>query len=174
MRMRQQLIIVVAVVFATVAVGVNAFAAMRAADRHAQQLEQVIPVGSILDRGVFDTPPSYESPDDSPPSAHRTALGDPCAPSDVCRDNDGNADELDVSNHGRDVSAFAAHFGFIVGEDGPPGALVREVARPDIDADGLPRSERAEERSKNDNSPPGQTKDDSQDEDDEKDKDEDD
>ena len=160
MRMRQQLIIVVAVVFATVAVGVNVYAATRAADRQAQQLERVMPVASILDRGVVDTPPSDDSPDESPPSAHRTAPGDPCAPSDMCSDNDGNADELDVSNHGRDVSDFAAHIGFIVGEDGPPGALVREVARPDIDADGPPRSEPAEERSKNDKTPPGQEKDD--------------
>ena len=159
MRMRQQLIIVVAVVFATVAVGVNVYAATRSANRQAQRLEQVMPVASILDRGVVDTPPFDDSPDESPPSAHHTAPGDPCASSDVCRGNDGTADELDVSNHGRDVSAFAAHIGFIVGEDGPPGALVRKVARPDIDSDGPPRSQRAEERSENDKTPPGQDKD---------------
>ncbi len=159
MRMRQQLIIVVAVVFATVAVGVNVFAATRAADQRAQQLDQVMPVGSILDHGVFEAPPLAEPLDDTAPPTNSDAPDNPCGSSDTCRDNNGNAYGLAFSNHGRDVSAFAAHIGFIVGEDGPPGALVRREARPNAKDDGPPRSDRAEERSNNDNAPPGQVKD---------------
>jgi hypothetical protein len=159
MRMRQQLIIVVAVVFATVAVGVNVYAATRSAERHAQQLEQVMPVASILDRGVSDTAPAADSSDDAPPPAHSSAHDDPCAPSDTCHGNNGNAYGLAVSNHGRAVSAFAAHIGFIEGEDGPPGALVRDAARSNAGANDPPRSDRAEERSNNDKTPPGQDKD---------------
>ncbi|MCL1693872.1 MAG: hypothetical protein M3096_09325 [Actinomycetia bacterium] len=160
MRMRQQLIIVVAVVFATVAVGVNVFAATRAADQHARQLEQTMPVASILDHGVFETPPLADPPDDSAPPTNSDAPNNPCGSSDTCRDNNGNAYGLAFSNHGREISAFVAHIGFVVGEDGPRGGIVSGEARPDIEADGPPRSDRAEERSSNDNAPPGQAKDD--------------
>ena len=161
MRMRQQLIIVVAVVFATVAVGVNVFAATRATDRHAQQLEQVMPVASILDRGVSETPPLADSPDDPTAPANSNAPENQCGPLDRCHDNNGNAYGLAFSNHGRDVSAFALHIGFVVGEDGPPGALVRREARSNTKSDDHPRSDRAEERSDNDKAPPGQSKDES-------------
>jgi hypothetical protein len=138
------LIIVVAVVFATVAVGVNVYAATGAADRHAQQLEQMMPVASILDHGVFDTPLPAGSPHESPSPARSNAPDDSCAPSDVCGNPSGNTPDPDRSNHGRTVSAFAAHIGYLDGVDGPPGALVRVIAHPD--ADGPPRSDRAEER----------------------------
>ncbi|MEA2010393.1 MAG: hypothetical protein U9N78_06795 [Actinomycetota bacterium] len=160
MRMRQQLIIAVAVVFATVAVGVNVYAATRSAEQHAQQLERVMPVASVLDRGVFDTAATGEPSDDTPPPDRSDVPGDPCVHSDACYGNSGSAPGSTFSNHGRAVSAFAMHIGFTVGEDGPPGALVRAKARPDVRADGPPRSDRAEERSSSkDNAPPGQTKD---------------
>jgi len=146
MRMRQQLIIAVAVVFATVAVGVNVFAATRAADLHAQQLDRVIPVASVLDHGVFEMPSPAPSAEDSPHPAAPITPSDPCNHSDVCRDHSDDVPGPDLSNHGRTVSAFAAHIGYLDGVDGPPGALVREIARPDIDADGPPRSDRAEDR----------------------------
>ena len=56
MRMRQQLIIAVAVVFATVAVGVNVFASTRATDQHSRQLDRVMPVGSVS--SIFRHPPT--------------------------------------------------------------------------------------------------------------------
>jgi hypothetical protein len=162
MRMRQQLIIAVAVVFATVAVGVNVFAATRATDQRSQQFEQVMPVGSVLDRGVFDMPSPADPSDDQPPPDHSNAPDDPCPSSDACRGNAANAPGGHTfSNHGRAVSAYAIHLGFVEGEDGPPGALMRMEPQTDVRADGPPRSDRAEERSNNrDNTPPGQTTDD--------------
>ena len=161
MRMRQQLIIAVAVVFATVAVGVNVFAATRAADQHSRQLDRVMPVGSVLDRGIFDIPSPADGSDDQPPPDDSNAPDDPCARSDACRSDAANAPGLTFSNHGRAVSAYAIHLGFVEGEDGPPGALMRMEARTDVRADGPPRSDRAEERSNNsDSTPPGQAKDD--------------
>jgi hypothetical protein len=165
MRMRQQLIIVVAVVFATVAVGVNVYAATRAADQRSRQLEQTMPVASILDHGVFETPPLADPPDDSAPPGNSNDPDDPCGSPDTCRDSQGNAYGLTFSNHGREMSAFAAHIGFVVGEDGPPRGLVHREARSNIEADGSPRSDRADERSSSDNAPPGQAKDDPHEED---------
>lgn len=158
MRMRQQLIIVVALVFATVAVGVNVYAATRAADRHALQIDQTMPVASVLDRGVVESPPPANSSDEPPSAANAVAPDDPCESSEACHGAARNAPGLAFSNHGRSVSAYAKHIGFVDGEDGPPGASVRDIARPDIKADGPPRSDRAEERSNN-SAAPGQNKD---------------
>ena len=156
--MRQQLIIVVAVVFATVAVGVNVYAATRAADQYTLQLEQAMPVASVLNHGVVESPPPVNSSDDLPPAANAAAPDDPCESSETCHGTARNAPGLAFSNHGRLVSAYAKHIGFVDGEDGPPGASVRDVARPDVKADGPPRSDRAEERG-NSSAAPGQNKD---------------
>ncbi len=166
MRMRQQLIVVVAVVFATVAVGMNVYASTRA-DQRSQELAREMPVASVLSRGVFDTPRPADPSDDSTPPNHSNAPDDPCAQSDPCRGHSIDAPDPDFPNHGREVS-FAVHLGYLDGVDGPLGALVRvrDVARPDIGADGPPRSDRAEERSSNDDkTPPGLTKDDPADDD---------
>jgi hypothetical protein len=182
MRMRQQLIVVFAVVFATVAVGMNVYASTRA-DQRSQELALEMPVASVLDRGVFDTPrPADPSDDSTPPNHsnanHSNAPDDSRALSDVCPGLTDDAADPAFSNHGRDVSAFAAHIGYRDCVDGPPGALVREKARPEIERERPPRSDRAEERSSNDDkAPPGLTKDDPSDEDsdddEDKDKDED-
>ena len=174
MRMRQQLIVVVAVVFATVAVGMNVYASTRA-DQRSQELAREMPVASVLDRGVFDSPRPADPSDESTPPSHASAPNDSRAQSDVCPGQIDDATDPDFKNHGGEVSDFAAHIGYRVCEDGPPGARVREVARPEIERDRPPRSDRAEERSNNDDkTPPGLTKDDpSVDKDTVKDKDED-
>jgi hypothetical protein len=170
MRMRQQLIVVMAVVFATVAVGMNVYASTRA-DERSQELALEMPVASILDRGVFDTPRPADPSDDSTPPSHSNAPDDSRALADVCPGQTDDATDPDLKNHGGEVSGFAAHIGYRVCVDGPPGALVREVARPEIERDRPPRSDRAEERSNNDDkTPPGLTKDNPSDD---KDKDED-
>jgi hypothetical protein len=171
MRIRQQLIVVVAVVFATVAVGMNVYASTRA-DQRSQELALEMPVASVLDRGVFDTPRPADPSDDSTPPNHSNAPDDSRALSDVCPGLTDDAADPAFSNHGRDVSAFAAHIGYRDCVDGPPGALVREKARPEIERERPPRSDRGEERSNNDDkTPPGLTKDDPSDDDKDKDKD---
>jgi hypothetical protein len=147
MRMRQQLIIVAAVVFATVAVGVNVYASTRSADQRSQQLAQVIPVASILDRGVFDVPPSSDSSDESTRPGYSNTPYEPCGPPNLCSDpHAGDAANPALSNHGFNVSSFAAHIGSDTDIDGPLGALVRVIARSNVERDDPPRSDRAEER----------------------------
>lgn len=166
MRMRQQLIVVVAVVFATVAVGMNVYASTRA-DERSQELAREMPVASVLDRGVFDSPRPADPSDESTPPSHASAPNDSRALSDVCPGLSGDAADPALSNHGRGVSAFAAHIGYRDCVDGPPGALVREEAqaRPEIERNRPPRSDRAEERSNNDDkTPPGLMRDDPSDE----------
>lgn len=149
MRMRQQLIIVVAVVFATVAVGMNVYASTRLSDQRSQHFEQVMPVASVLDRGVLDPPrPRPADPQDtSTPPVYSNAPDDPHTPTDVCSEyRAGDAADPAFWNHGRGIAAFAAHIGLCGASDEPPGALVSERARPDVGVDGPPRSDRAEER----------------------------
>ena len=174
MRMRQQLIVVVAVVFATVAVGMNVYASTRA-DQRSQELAREMRVASVLDRGVFDSPRPADPSDDSTPPNHASAPSDSRALSDVCPGLTDDATDPALSNHGGEVSDFAARIGYRICEDGPPGALVREKAqaRPEIARERPPRSDRAEERSSNDEAPPGLTKDDLSDDDKDKDKDKD-
>ena len=173
MRMRQQLIVVVAVVFATVAVGMNVYASTRT-DQRSQELAREMPVASVLDRGVFDSPRPADPSHDSTPPNHASAPDDPRAQSDVCSGQTDDATDPDFKNHGGEVSDFAAHIGYLICEDGPPGASVREKAqaRPEIERERPPRSDRAEERSNNDDkTPPGLTKDDPSDDDSDDDKD---
>ncbi len=146
MRMGQQLIIVAAVVFATVAVGMNVYASTRA-DQHSQQLDQQMPVASVLDRGVFDTPRLTDPSGDSTPPDQSGDPDDPCAASVAYPDHTNDGDVRSLSNHGRELSSFVTGVGHSDCVDGPPGAVVRENARPDVGADGPPRSDRAEERS---------------------------
>ena len=137
MRMRQQLIIVVAVVFATVAVGVNVYAATRTVDQSAHRLAVDFPVASVLDRGVLDDPPIETTSPDS-------------------EDRDDAVTTAHPENHGMIVSAYAKHIGWdhIAG---PPGLLVRDIARPDGKDDKQPPG-----LSKDDKQPPGLSKDDKQ------------
>ncbi len=112
MRATQQLIVAAAVVFATLAVGFNVYASTRGAEQRAQELAREIPVASVLDRGVFDDSSADESSDD------------------VVGDDAGDNPATRPMNHGFIVSSFARHIGYAEGIDGPPGLLVREIARP--------------------------------------------
>lgn len=152
MRMRRQLIVAAAVVFATLAVGVNVYASTRA-DQRSQQLDREMPVASVLDRGIFDTPRVTEPSNDStvPGLSGQSGLpGDPDEPCAPPAERPGDTDDGTVrslSNHGRTLSSLVAGIGHRDCVDGPPGAVVSEHARPDVDAEGPPRSDRAEERS---------------------------
>jgi len=133
MRMWQQLMVVAAVVFATVAVGVNVFASTRGAEQRAQHLAVEVPVASVLDRGVFDDPPVDD------PARDTEEVDDQCVASDGCHNpqpdaTDGDAD-AHPQNHGQLVSGFAKHIGY---DDvaGPPGFVIRETARLNGDKDG--------------------------------------
>ena len=136
MRATQQLIVAAAVVFATLAVGFNVYASTRGAEQRAQELAREIPVASVLDRGVFDDSSADQSPDD------------------VVGDDAGDNPATRPKNHGFDVSSYARHIGYAEGIDGPPGLLVREIARPTGDREPPPGL------NKDDQQPPGLNKDD--------------
>ena len=131
--MRQQLIIVVAVVFATVAVGVNVFASTRGAEQRDQRLAAEIPVASVLDRGVFDNRPVDD------PVGDIEELNDPCSEPGSCQGSQPDDEEgtaiTHPENHGLIVSGYAKHIGY---DDvaGPPGFVVRDIARLNGDRDG--------------------------------------
>ncbi|MEA3511875.1 MAG: hypothetical protein U9R51_10615 [Actinomycetota bacterium] len=150
MRIAQQLIVVAALAFATLAVGVNVYASTRGADQRAQQLAVEIPVASVLDRGVVDTPPGNHPSRDSEGQADPCVLPDDCP--DLRADDDGKAHP---ENHGQIVSAYAKYIGWDHAA-GPPGLLVREIARPadDKQPPGLDKDD--------DKQPPGLDKDDKQ------------
>jgi len=131
MKMRHQLIIIGAVMFATIAVAASVFAGVRTiAARQHQRAFTEIPIATTAGTDPAIATPAPGSPEREPARAHgRNEPGPQSA----------------RENHGRVVSAFAAHIGFREGTDGPPGALVRTIARPNVQDDGPPRSDRAEE-----------------------------
>ncbi len=136
MRMWQQLMVVAAVVFATVAVGVNVFASTRGAEQRVQRLAMEIPVASVLDQGVFDVPPVDR------PSHDSDGQDDPCAYLDECPDarapNDNGEIREHPDNHGQFVSTYARRIGWDH-ISGPPGLFIRGIARPaDRDDDKTP------------------------------------
>lgn len=165
MRMRQQLIIVVAVVFATVAVGVNVFASTRGAEQRAEKLAVEVPVASVLDRGVFDNRPLADPVDDT------EELNDPCSKPGSCQGGQPDDEEGTVSthpyNHGLIVSGYAKHIGYDE-VAGPPGLMVRNIARLNGDKDGrhplgLDKDDKQPPGlDRSDQQPPGQDKDDKQ------------
>ncbi len=135
MKMRHQLIIIGAVMFATIAVAASVFAGVRTvAARQHQRAFTEIPIATTA-----GTDPAIATP--MPDSTEREAIREPAR--DHRRNEPGPPSARE--NHGRVVSAFAAHIGFREGTDGPPGALVRTIARPNVQDDGPPRSDRAEE-----------------------------
>ena len=127
MRMWQQVMVVAAVVFATVAVGVNVYASTRGAEQRVQRLAEEIPVASVLDQGVFDVPPVDR------PSHDSDGQDDPCAYPDECPDtrapNDNGDTRTHPDNHGQIVSTYARHIGWDH-ISGPPGLSVTGIARP--------------------------------------------
>ena len=64
--------------------------------------------------------------------------------------------DQDSRNHGQMVSSYVHSLGCEEGLDGPRGSYIRQIAKPNIDEDGPPRSDRAEG---NKDTPPGQDKD---------------
>ena len=154
MRMWQQVMVVAAVVFATVAVGVNVYASTRGAEQRVQRLAAEIPVASVLDQGVFDVPPVDR------PSRDSDGRDDPCAYPDECPDARAPDDNGDTrthpDNHGQVVSTYARHIGWdhIAG---PPGLLVRDIARSD---QGKEDKQPPVLEDKDDKQPPGLNKDD--------------
>ena len=163
--MRQQLMIVVAVVFATVAVGVNVFASTRVAEQRAEQLAVDVPVASVLDRGVFDNRPIDD------PVGDIEALTDPCSHPGSCQDGQPDDEERTASthpeNHGLIVSGYAKHIGY---DDvaGPPGLVIRDFARLNGVKDGkhplgLDKDDKQPPGlDRGDQQPPGQDKDEKQ------------
>ena len=150
MRIAQQLIVAAAVVFATLAVAVNVYASTRGADQREQRLSAEIPVASVLDQGIFDVPPINR------PSGDSGEQDDPCADPDECPDirshDDDDGTKTHPENHGQFVSDFAKHIGWDH-EAGPPGFLVRDVARSDDGKDDKPQPPGLED--KDDMQPPG-------------------
>ena len=173
MRMRDQLIVIVAVTVATVAVAGNVLAQTRAANQRIA-LEQAGLAAAwsypLMDATTSQQPADSESAParrhaeevDGTDSAGQSETPDdpaiPCSGQRQCASGDETA--RGYVNHGRTVSAYVHSLGFEEGVDGPRGAYVRQIARPDIENDGPPRSERAEENQdkKDETAPPGQDK----------------
>jgi hypothetical protein len=179
MRMRDQLIVITAVVVATIAVAANVLAQTRAADRRAEIAQ--VGLAAAWSYPVVDIPTSTApAQSDSEPSQRRgdghseIEFADPtgasvdsatsCSGKRRCASEEGSNDGTNEEpprvfmNHGRAVSAYVHSLGFEEGVDGPRGAYVRQTARPDIESEGPPRSDRAEENqdSKDEKTPPGQ------------------
>ena len=175
MRMRDQLVVVIAVAIATIAVAVNVFAQTRAADqRIAMEQEGLAAAWSYP---VMDTTTSTDPVDETDTRSGESSDGDggdrtsrtetstpsddaeaPCADETSCTIEE--VLDHDFRNHGQMVSAYIRALGFEEGLDGPLGSYVRQIAKPDIDNDGPPRSDRAaENQDKDKDTPPGQDKD---------------
>jgi hypothetical protein len=160
MRMRNQWIVVIAVAFATLAVAGNVFAFTRAAVSQAES-RRTAETAPWARPGV-ETTATTEAPhktanDEAVMADSADDLRDDCSNEDQCADDAKRSDAF--SNHGRLVSA-----GFLraSGYDeiaGPLGHAIREIARPDIESDGPPRSDRAEQNGDKDkNIPPAKGK----------------
>ena len=122
MRLRQQFLIVAAVVVATTAVAVNVFAYAQVQERRAALHETTmtfapVPIPTTQQADPLPDRPLLES--DSGDLDHDLRLG--------------SVDHLGapqaVGNHGAVVSAVATRLRFVEGLDGPPGALIRTIAR---------------------------------------------
>jgi len=164
MRMRDQLIIIIAVAVATIAVAANVFAQTRAADQRVEMEQEGLnaawsyPVVEAT-RSTSTTPandadaPTPRSADGENDARASCSDEEPCTIEEVL--------DRDFRNHGQMVAAYVRALGFEEGLDGPRGSYVRQIAKPDIDNDGPPRSDRAAENQseKDKDTPPGQDKD---------------
>jgi hypothetical protein len=161
-RPRSQAIVVVAVFVATIAVAANVLAHTHAAEQYAEGnriaaeaawAQPLVWPTTTLQTSEPSTPPtgepSFESSDDS--------ASEPAGPDGKCKDREEDSD--DFRNHGCEVSSFASDPEFKEGIEGPPGAVISEIARPDVQSDGPPRSDRAEEN-RDQNAPPARDRDD--------------
>ena len=177
--MWRQLSIIVAVVFATVTIVATGYASTRMASEHKHQLAHHAPLQNltlttttttttttptiaVVDDGTPTTgPQDGTTPDPVPANLQDPADGTP-ADAPACDVDQLNAEDL--SNHGSLVSACVAQLKADGDFEGPLGQIVRDIARPDIENDGPPRSDQGEEHSSNDKeskdkaTPPGQNK----------------
>ncbi len=158
MRMRSQVIVVLAVFVATLAFVANVFAYTHAAEQRAENNRMAaaapwaeplratttttgtpIPASSESNErsGGPSTDPSDEpsveasdgpSTDPSDESANYGTEGDESRKEKCDKDKD-SSDE--PRNHGCEVSSFASDKDYKDGIDGPPGAVISEIARPD-------------------------------------------
>ncbi len=175
MRMRDQLVVVIAVAVATIAVAANVFAQTRAADQRVQMGQEGL--AAAWSYPVMDTTTSTNPAEETDRPNRETSDGDdgddtgqtetstptdqaaaPCSDEAPCTIEE--VLDHDFRNHGQMVSAYVHALGFEEGLDGPRGSYVRQIAKPDIDNDGPPRSDRAVENQDTDkDTPPGQDKD---------------
>jgi len=139
MRMRNQLIVIAAVLFATIAVAVSVFAGVRAMDRQAQNPPTPIPISDTLDTTSLPRPLDTGEP-------NRTAAGEPAARQPGAPSEPSATEDVAADNHGRAVSTFTMQIGHLDRAGGQPGAIVRSYARPNVGSNGPPRAARAEER----------------------------
>lgn len=173
MRVRNQVIVVVAVFVAVLALAANVLAYTRAVEQHAENRRIaaeaawaepfVIPrttstSGSFLPAATESDDPSGQAPAESPaePSdgdAHEPQRGDKDEKCDKSTET-----SREPRNHGCEVSSIASDPDFKDGIDGPPGAVISEIARPDVQNDGPPRSDRAEENQDKDTDPKDDSK----------------
>jgi hypothetical protein len=161
--MRDQLIIVAAMVFATLSLVVTGYASNRAANERANEAVLSVPLQSLPLAAA-----EINRPLEPPPTPDRPVQ--PESPSTVCY-GAGDCAAIrpgadDYKNHGQHVSAMIVYLREVdVFDDGPPGAFIREFARPNVVAtDGPPRADQAEESSSKDKdddkkAPPGLNKD---------------
>ena len=173
MRMRDQLVVIVAVAVATIAVAANVFAQTHAANQRVEMEREGL--AAAWSYPVMDTTTSTNPIEETDTPSRETSDGDdgdhkgqtetwtpsddavaPCSDEAPCTIEE--VLDHDFRNHGQMVSAYVRALGFEEGLDGPWGSSVRQIAKPDIDSDGPPRSDRAlENQDKNDDRvPPGQ------------------
>ncbi len=148
MRMRSQVIVVLAVFVATLAFVANVFAYTHAAEQRAEnnRMAAAAPWAEPLRATTTTTgtpiPASSESnersggpsTDPSDESTNDGTEGDESRKEkcDKDKDKDSSDDSSDEPrNHGCEVSSFASDKDFKDGIDGPPGAVISEIARPD-------------------------------------------
>jgi hypothetical protein len=160
MRVRNEVIVVVAVFVAVLALAANALAHTRAVEQHAENTriaaaaawaepfvvptttstsEASIPARSESDGplGEASTESSAEPSDDDAQELQRRDKDEKCDKSEETSE--------EPRNHGCEVSSFASDPDSKDGIKGPPGAEISEIARPEGQDDGPPRSDRAEE-----------------------------
>lgn len=162
MGVRNQVIVVVAVLVATVAVAANVFAFTHAAEQYAENNRIAAeptwaqPLDSSTTTEQAPTEPSVEPVSEPSVEPANDDVDEPCTRRNQCAE----PGEVpgDFSNHGRWVSSFASDPDFKSEIDGPPGAIISGIARSDIGKPDPSRSDGTEENH-DPSTPPGQEKD---------------
>lgn len=176
-RMREQLVVVIAIAVATIAVAANVFAQTRAANQRIEMEREGVNAAwsyPVMDAtasmrrvaeaegsAVQSTGGGEDTGTRSGESAEPGASTEPAASSAApCSDVEPCTIEevLDHNfrNHGQMVRAYVHALGFEEGLDGPRGSFVRQIAKPDKENDDLPSSAQAVENQGDKDTPPGQ------------------